>query len=239
MYSDRPFTTLFLIESLDGKISTGDIDDLDVDKDFKRIHGVKEGLHQYYDLEKHTDLFSLNTGRVMAKIGVNTRTKEPTKMDASFVIIDSKPHLDKKGVEYIAKWVKTLYLVTSDKDHPAFTLKEQYSNIQIVYFDQKIDLRDLFHKLKVDYKIDRITIQSGGTLNSEWIRQGLVDNVSIVIAPCLIGGSDTQSLVGGKSLHSQEDLKKIKALKLIECRVLENNYIHVLYEVIKDTIVDK
>ena len=40
----RPETTLFMIESLDGKISTGDNDELDVDKDFKRIVGVKEGL---------------------------------------------------------------------------------------------------------------------------------------------------------------------------------------------------
>jgi len=56
--NDRPVTTLFMIESLDGKISTGDVDELDVDKDFKRIVGVKEGLHQYYDLEKQTDLFS-------------------------------------------------------------------------------------------------------------------------------------------------------------------------------------
>jgi len=35
----KPVTTLFLITSLDGKISTGDKDELDVDRDFKRIVG--------------------------------------------------------------------------------------------------------------------------------------------------------------------------------------------------------
>ena len=42
-FMKRPYTTLFMMESVDGKISTGDIDDRDVDKDFPLIDGVKEG----------------------------------------------------------------------------------------------------------------------------------------------------------------------------------------------------
>ena len=68
---DRPITTLFMLMSVDGKISTGASDNLDVDKDFPKITGVKEGLHQYYEIEQTTDLWSLNSGRVQAKIGVN------------------------------------------------------------------------------------------------------------------------------------------------------------------------
>ena len=49
---DRPVTTLFMLMSVDGKISTGASDDLDVDKDFPRIAGVSEGLHQYYEIER-------------------------------------------------------------------------------------------------------------------------------------------------------------------------------------------
>lgn len=237
-HANRPITTLFMIESVDGKISTGDIDELDVDKDFKRIVGVKEGLHQYYDLEKQTDLFSLNTGRVMQKIGVNERTKEPTKMEASFIIIDSKPHLNEKGVEYLAKWVKTLYLVTTNKEHPAYIAKDSYHNIEIIYFENEIDLADLLRKLKSDYKVDRITIQSGGTLNAEWVRQGLIDHVSIVIAPLLVGGKNTSTLVDGESLHTQDDLLKVKTLKLAKCDVLENSYLHALYDVINETKIE-
>jgi 2,5-diamino-6-(ribosylamino)-4(3H)-pyrimidinone 5'-phosphate reductase len=236
---NRPVTTLFMIESLDGKISTGDVDELDVDKDFKRIAGLKEGLHQYYELEQKTDFFSLNTGRVMAKIGVNTRTNEPTKIDVSFIIIDSKPHLTEKGVEYLAKWVKTLYLVTTNKQHPAYMLKEHYPNIEIIEYANEVDLPNLLVTMKEKYHAERITIQSGGTLNSAWIREGLIDNVSIVVAPCLIGGGHTQSLIGGESLHTQDDLKKIKALTLKSCDVLENSYLHLQYAVIRDTVIEK
>ena len=55
---NRPFTTLFMLMSVDGKISTGDNDNMDVDVDFPNIDGVREGLQQYYDIEAQTDLFS-------------------------------------------------------------------------------------------------------------------------------------------------------------------------------------
>lgn len=228
-----------MIESLDGKISTGDVDVLDVDKDFKRIAGIKEGLSQYYELEQKTDWYSLNTGRVMAKIGVNERTKEPTKIDVNFMIIDSKPHLNEKGVAYLAKWVKTLFLVTTNKQHPAYGLQNEYPNIEIIEYESEVNLTDLLRRMKEQYGAESITLQSGGTLNASLLREGLIDKVSIVIAPCLIGGKDTQSLIGGESLHTEDDLKKIKALKLIKCEVLNDSYLHVHYEVINQTVVER
>jgi 2,5-diamino-6-(ribosylamino)-4(3H)-pyrimidinone 5'-phosphate reductase len=59
---DRPIATLFMLMSVDGKISTGSTDELDVDRDFPKIPGVREGLHQYYEIEQTTDLWSFNTG---------------------------------------------------------------------------------------------------------------------------------------------------------------------------------
>ncbi len=38
---NRPITTLFMLESLDGKISSGANDNLDADKDFPKIDEVK------------------------------------------------------------------------------------------------------------------------------------------------------------------------------------------------------
>lgn len=57
----KPITTLFMLMSVDGKISTGAVDELDIDREFPRINGVKEGIYQYYEIEKTTDLWSLNS----------------------------------------------------------------------------------------------------------------------------------------------------------------------------------
>ncbi|MFZ2189280.1 MAG: dihydrofolate reductase family protein, partial [Candidatus Magasanikiibacteriota bacterium] len=71
------------------------------------------------------------------------------------------------------------------------------------------------------------------------LRARLIDEVSIVIAPCLIGGTNTASLMGGESLHSEDDLLKIKSLELIEAKTLTNSYIHLRYKVLNDTKIDK
>lgn len=226
----RPYTTLFLIESLDGKISTGASEQRDVDKDYKVIDGIKDGVYQYYELEQKTDPVSLNSGKVMAKVGVNERNKEPKKIGVSFVIIDNKPHLTQSGIKYLSKLVKTLYLVTTNKNHPVYNSKG-LDNLKIIAFNQAIDLKQLMEKLATEYGIERITLQSGGKLNAEWIRSGLVDEVSIVVAPLLVGGKDTPTLVDGVSLKTKEELSKLRVLELIECNKLKHSFLHIRYKV--------
>lgn len=229
MKYDRTFNTLFMLISVDGKISTGDIDKRDVDKDFPLIDGLKEGLNQYYSLEQQTDLHTFNTGRVMAKIGINMPQKEVKKLPVCFIIVDNK-HLNRTGVKNLLRKSKALYLVTSNRKHPAFNIKAD--SLKIIYYKQKIDFLNLFRRLKHEYKIDKVTIQSGGTLNSALVREGLIDMVSIVVAPALIGGKNTSSLIDGKSLRSDKDLKNIRALRFLRCDKLENSYLHLVYEVI-------
>ena len=134
---DRPVTTLFMLMSLDGKISTGALDALDVDKDFPKISGLKEGLHQYYEIEQTTDLWSFNTGRVQEKMGVNEKPF-PDKTPVSFVLLDNS-HLTEHGLKYFCKKSKEFVLITSNKNHPAYNVKE--SNLHIIY-QEELSLSD-------------------------------------------------------------------------------------------------
>jgi len=236
--ANQPDTTLFMLISVDGKISTGDVDDLDVDKDFSRIAGIKEGLSQYYNLEQQTSLFSLNSGRVQAKMGVNEIVSDVKKLPVSFIIIDNQPHLDSNGIDYFIKRSKKLYLVTTNKDHPAFNRKEA-DKLEIIFYEDRIDFVDLFKKFKEIYQINDLTIQTGGTLNAELLRSGLINHISIVVAPALVGGKNTSTLIDGESLHSEQELLNIKALKLVKCDVLENSYLHLQYDIINETEVEK
>lgn len=225
---NRTLNTLFLLISVDGKISTGSVPERDVDKDYKNITGIKEGLHQYYEIEKTTDNYSLNSGFVMSKIGVNTDKNPIHCPEVNFVIIDNN-NLNNKGLNNLCDNVKTLFLVTTNKNHPAFKLKR--NNLEIVYYENDVNFENLFIRLRNDYKAERVTIQSGGTLNSIFVRKGLIDKVSIVIAPCLIGGKNTPSLMDGDSLMSKDDLKYIKSLTLESVNHLDYNYLHIIYRV--------
>ncbi len=224
---NRPITTLFMLMSVDGKISTGATDDLDVDKDFPQIAGVSEGLHQYYEIEQTTDLWTLNSGRVQAKIGVNTKDA-PDKTPVSFVIIDNR-HLNENGIRYLCSLSKKLVIITSNPKHPAFNTEED--NLYIIY-QKELSLINALIKLKSEYGCERITIQTGGTLNGLFLREKLFDYVDLVVAPVLIGGKDTSTLIDGKSLFTQKELSKLGVLKLQECVILENSYLRLRYEVI-------
>ena len=58
------------------------------------------------------------------------------------------------------------------------------------------------------------------------------NNVNIVIAPLLVGGFDTSTLIDGKAISTVEELNKLRALQLEDCNVLKNSYIQLKYKVL-------
>ncbi|MCR5230837.1 MAG: dihydrofolate reductase family protein [Solobacterium sp.] len=223
---NRPVTTLFMLMSADGKISTGSTDEMDVDSDFPLIPGVREGLHQYYEIEQETDLWSFNTGKVQAKLGINEKPV-PEKTPVSFVLLDNH-HLNETGIRNFCARSQTAVLITSNPEHPAFGMKEE--NLRIIYQEQ-LSLGDALAQLKEKFGCERLTVQSGGTVNSLFLREKLIDYIDIVVAPVLIGGKDTPTLIDGESLRFRSELNKLGVLKLTECSVLKDSYIRLRYQV--------
>lgn len=223
----RPITTLFMLMSVDGKISPGATDDLDFDKDLPHIPGVKEGLQQYYDIEQTTDLWSLNSGRVQEKMGVNDK-ELPAKTPVSFVLIDNH-HLTENGVRYFCARSKEFVLVTANKQHPAFQVDEP--NLHTIYQD-KLDLHDMLRQLKENYGCERITIQTSGTLNGMFLREKLFDYVDIVVAPLLVGGKPTTTLIDGDAILTPEQLHELGVLELESVQPLDGSYIRLRYKVL-------
>ena len=224
---NRPITTLFMLMSVDGKISTGASDELDFDRDLPKINGVFQGLHQYYEIEQTTDLWSFNSGRVQEKMGVNSKER-PTKTAVSFVLLDNH-HLNENGVKYFCALSEEFVLITSNSEHPAYKADED--NLHII-FQEKLDLPAALSVLKKEYGCQRLTVQSGGTLNGVFLRNKLLDYVDIVIAPVLVGGKDTSTLIDGRSLFSENELAQLGVLELLNCSILEDSYIRLQYRVI-------
>lgn len=234
----RTETTLCLVISLDGKITTGSTDNLDSDLDWKRIVGVKEGFAQYYEIEQSLGPNYLNSGRVLEKVGFNNKKEAPHKEPLRFVVIDRKPHLNENGINYLCNWLERLFIVTNNLEHPAFELRSKHKNLETIYHENEIDCADLLVELKKNHNIEKITVESGGTLNSVFFRNGLIDHMKIVVAPLIVGGKDTSSLVDGYSLTEQTQLHLLKALELRECKKLENSYLLLEYDVVNNTVIE-
>ena len=224
---NRPVTTLFMLMSVDGKISTGATDEMDVDRDFPQIIGLREGLYQYYEIEQTTDLWSFNTGRVQAKMGVNTK-EMPERTPVSFVLLDNR-HLNEHGVRYFCARSRQFVLITSNREHPAFNVDE--GNLHII-LQEKISLPDALACLKERFDCERLTVQSGGTVNGLFLREKLLDYVDVVVAPVLIGGKDTATLIDGRSLQASNELSQLGVLRLVEVIPLQESYVRLRYQVI-------
>ena len=227
MQAIRPITTLFMLMSVDGKISTGATDLLDFDQDLPKIDGVKEGLQQYYDIEQTTDLWSLNTGRVQAKIGVNTRPM-PEKSPVSFVLVDNH-HLTQHGVNYFCALSQKFVLITSNAKHPAFDCKE--NNLHVIY-QETLDLQKALSEL-MNLGCERLTIQSGGNLNGLFLKEKLFDFIDIVVAPILIGGKNTSTLIDGEDNLDVTHLASVGVLALQSVTPLNHSYIRMRYKVVR------
>jgi len=120
-------------------------------------------------------------------------------------------------------------LITTNKTHPAFNIKAD--NLHIIY-QENLSLEDALIELKKNHGCERITIQSGGTVNGMFLREKIFDYVDIVVAPVLIGGKETSTLVDGAALTKENELDKLGVLSLIGCDVLENSYIRLRYKVV-------
>ena len=152
----------------------------------------------------------------------------PEKTPVSFVLLDNT-HMTEHGVQYFCARSKEFVLITTNKNHPAFYIK--VDNLHIIY-QENLSLEDALIELKKNHGCERITIQSGGTVNGMFLREKLFDYVDIVVAPVLIGGKETSTLVDGVALTKENELDKLGVLSLIGCDVLEYSYIRLRYKVV-------
>ncbi len=223
-----PVTTLFMLMSLDGKISTGALDERDFDKDLPTIPGVAEGLDQYYGLEEQTDRYSLNTGRVLAKVGWNDAKTDIRRLPVSFIVVDNT-HLTRRGVRNLVDRAERLIVVTSNPRHPAVHVED--ARLDIMDAGGSVDFAQLFGEL-ARRGVQQLTVQSGGTLNATLVRSVLINYVSVVIAPVLVGGNSTPTLVDGPPVNGQDELALLRPLKLLDVERLNHSYLHLRYAVL-------
>ncbi|WP_066779860.1 RibD family protein [Sphingomonas sp. CCH5-D11] len=97
----------------------------------------------------------------------------------------------------------------------------------IVAPDDDMDLAAMLETLAERFGIRRLLLEGGGTINGSLLAAGLVDELSVLIAPALDGGTQTQGFVA----HGTGGLAGMVQLSLIEARTLEHGTVHLRYRV--------
>lgn len=72
----------------------------------------------------------------------------------------------------------------------------------IVAGEWRVDLKAALEELNARYGVKVVRVDSGGTLNGALLRAGLVDEVSLLIYPSLVGGTTPRSFFRAPDLDS-------------------------------------
>ena len=80
------------------------------------------------------------------------------------------------------------------------------------------------------HKIKRIRVDSGGTLNGKLLREGLVDEISILINPSLVGGSPLPTIFDS---NNDKTTEHVIPLTITHCETLKDGNIWLRYSIKK------
>ncbi len=224
----RPNVTMFMLMSVDGKTSTGCNEFYDFDRDLPKLAFTSKGLHQYYELEAETALWTICSGKTQVKVLKGAPLTDIVKSPASIVVVDSH-HLNDYTLERLSyKYERVIVASTRPRE---FSYKN--SNIDIEVFramDCQVPPQALLERLYSVYGIKDVCLQGGGTLNASFLLYECVDYVDIVVAPLIVGGRTVPSIVDGVVYTAIDELCGLSLVNVVQ---LKDNYIRLTYQVLK------
>ena len=214
----NPYVILSAAISIDGKISTkiGD-SKLSSKSDSVRLHRLRSKVDAIL-IGKNTLLQDdpLLTVRY-------TKGKNPIR-----IILDSTGSIPTNSrIIKTSNDVQTIIAV-SKKINKKNLLRLQKLPVEVIMAgEHSINLKLLLKKLS-SKKIKTILVEGGGTVNWEFIKNDLFNELIITLSPFLIGGTDSVSFVEGKGFAkiSNSPNLKLKSIKRLK-NYLVLNYVKV------------
>ncbi len=98
--------------------------------------------------------------------------------------------------------------------------------------EDHVDYRSAFEEINLRYGIKTIRVDSGGTLNGVLLRAGLVNEVSVLIHPYMVGGISPGAIYRASDLIAAN---KVIRLKLISQEKTADDLLWIRYEVLNST----
>ncbi len=208
MEKSKPYVILSAATSVDGKIATRTGDsNLSSKQDKVRLHKLRSKVDAIL-VGKNTVLLDnpLLTVRY-------ARGKNPIR-----IILDSKGTISKKSkILQTSDKIPTIIAVSKTISKSNYDKLCKFPVEIITAGKNSVNIKLLLKKLS-NKKINTILVEGGGTVNWEFIKHNLFDELIITLSPFLIGGNDAISFVQGKGFEKISNsptlrLKSIKRLK--------------------------
>ena len=208
MEKSRPHVILSGAISVDGKIATKTNDsNLSSQKDIQRLHKLRSGVDAIL-------------------IGKNTASRDNPLLTVRHVkgqnpirvVLDSKGTISKTSkILQSSNKVPTIIAVSKKITKKNLEKLEKFPVEIINTGNDYVNLKSLLKKLSKK-KIKTILVEGGGTINWEFVKYDLFDEMILTLSPYLLGGEDSISYLRGTGFSRISDspnlrLKSVKRLK--------------------------
>lgn len=222
----RPYVILNAAMTLDGKIATH--------TGSSNISG-KEDLERVHQIRKDCDGIMVGIGTVLAddpRLTVHKINARPEDNPVR-VVVDSRCRTpeDARITNGDAKTI----IAGANEYKEEFMATERYETLKKkgvkFYFsgDERVDLKSLMNYLHEE-GIEKLMLEGGATLNFSMIRSGLIDEISICVAPMVVGGVNAKTFFDGDGFNTMDESVK---LELIDYYPLGKDFI-LNYRVLND-----
>lgn len=156
---------------------------------------------------------------------------DPNDSRALLVVPDSRGRLRRwRGIRQMPYWRGAVALCSRSTPQEYLENLIKWHVPYLIAGDDYVDLRAALELLNLHFNVKTVLVDSGGTLSGVLLRAGLVDEVSVLIHPHLVGG------IRPRPFFRTPDLGGLKGpvplrLKHVEC--MKDDIVWLRYEVIR------
>ena len=208
----RPFVTLNMASSIDGKITTRTREPFALGSDEDRAlmqelrsqaDAVLIGRGTLYDEDPS---LLVTKPELLAKRRVAHGSEQPAAVVVSasldFPIDDSR--------FFTASRNRKIVFTTAAADFSRISRLEHYAEVVIVPANQQgsVDLAAMAASLG-DYGISRLLLEGGGVLNFAMLEAGLIDEIYLTLCPLIIGGADSPTTFEGRGF-TKDTMRRLR-----------------------------
>jgi 2,5-diamino-6-(ribosylamino)-4(3H)-pyrimidinone 5'-phosphate reductase len=137
----------------------------------------------------------------------------------------------KPGCEFLTAGPARILLFTTSMTQEAELRRLRSSGAEVFVQDsERVDLERVLEALKHN-GIERLMVEGGATLNFEMLNLGLVDELTIFVAPMVFGGESAPTLAGGFGLSDSAAVQ----LTLVKAEQWEDGGVLLHYDVRRGT----
>jgi len=226
----RPYVHINLAMTVDGKIDT-------IERGGATISSKRD--------KERVDQMRADTDAVM--VGGRTLLDEHPKLTVKSAQLRAQrearglpPNPDKVGIvsnaalepasDFLVVGPARVVIITTHK-----TSKKQLEFLRergvelFVHNTERVDLPKALHTL-TELGIQRLMVEGGGTLNFELLRLGLVDELTVYVAPLVFGGESAPTMAAGLGLARSDAIP----LKLIDAEAWDDGGVLLKYKILSN-----